>query len=82
MTTAGSTAVPRILLRKANGFPVTLEDTVEPTDPADEKPRSYWNEHPENLAQRMERTRRYFRLMNRRRGAKIAEDVWFHFEAR
>lgn len=54
-------------------FPVTATDKVEPTHPADEPSREWVNQHPENLAQRIERTRRYFRLCqqaNRRRYAE------------
>jgi hypothetical protein len=48
-------------------FPHTATDEVRPTSPRDEPTRAEVNAHPENLAQRMQRTRRYFRLMRRGR---------------
>ena len=74
--------MPKLILKRAVGFPVTPQPPVEPSDPADEKPRSYWDEHPENLAQRIERTRRYFRLCHRKRRAKFADGLEWHSEAR
>lgn len=72
----------RIILRRANGFPVTTQDPVAPSDPRDEKSREYWNAHPEGLQQRIERTRRYFRLVNRAKPARFAEGLEYHLEAR
>jgi len=74
--------MPKIILRRPNGFPVTSQAPVEPTDPKDEPTREWVNTHPENLVQRIERTRRYFRLMNRPRRERIAEGLEYHFEAR
>lgn len=48
-------------------FPLNPPDKVEPSNPADEPTREWVNAHPEDLTQRILRTRRYFRLcrMNR-----------------
>lgn len=48
-------------------FPLNPPDKVEPSHPADEPTREWVNAHPEDLTQRILRTRRYFRLcrMNR-----------------
>lgn len=43
-------------------FPLNPPDKVAPTPPADEPTREWVNAHPENLTQRILRTRRYFRL--------------------
>ena len=74
--------MPKLILRRAAGFPVTPQEPVAPSDPADEKPREYWNEHPENLTQRIERTRRYFRLCNAPKRGRQAEGLEFHLESR
>lgn len=43
-------------------FPLNPPDKVAPTHPADEPTRDWVNSHPEDLTQRILRTRRYFRL--------------------
>lgn len=48
-------------------FPLNPPDKVEPSLSIDEPTREWVNAHPEDLTQRILRTRRYFRLcrMNR-----------------
>jgi len=43
-------------------FPLNPPDEVKPSHPADEPTREEVNQHPEDLTQRILRTRRYFRL--------------------
>lgn len=58
-----------------NAFPVTATDTVEPSHPADEPTREWVNAHPENLVQRVERTRRYFRLCQQTQRTRFADGM-------
>ena len=56
-------------------FPVTAADQVHPSDPRDEPTRDEVNAHPENQMQRMDRTRRYFRLCRRPRPQRYARGL-------
>ena len=56
-------------------FPVTATDEVTPSDPKDEPTREWVNAHPEGLKERIERTRRYFRLTHYRRKLAYARGL-------
>lgn len=56
-------------------FPVTARDEVQPTPVQDEPTREQLAAHPENLEQRLQRTRRYFRLTSHSRTLHYARGL-------
>lgn len=58
-------------------FPVTAkdEDEVQPTPVQEEPTRAEIAAHPENLEQRIQRTRRYFRLTSHRHNLRYAKGL-------